>query len=113
MIKQGEALSKAMAKYPKYFPLIISEQIKLAEETGALAEQLEYIAKSLKQSLEIKNNIIKAITYPGIMLGMSTILAMILLIRTYYIMFPNNIINSKISSYLVGPEHFFCFLIPC
>lgn len=79
-IKQGEALSKALAIYPKYFPLIISEQIKLAEETGALAEQLEYIAKSLKQTLEIKNNIIKAITYPCIMLGAAIILAMILLI---------------------------------
>lgn len=79
-IKQGEALSKALAIYPKYFPLIISEQIKLAEETGALAEQLEYIIKSLKQTLDIKNNIIKAITYPSIMLGVSIILAMILLI---------------------------------
>ena len=79
-IRQGESLASAMATSPKHFPLIITEQIKLADETGMLAEQLKHISESLKQAHEIKSNIVKAITYPALVLGLSIIISIILLI---------------------------------
>ena len=49
-IKDGKSLHKSLNKYPKYFPEIITKQIKFAEKSGKLNKCLNQITKDLKAS---------------------------------------------------------------
>ena len=79
-IKDGKSLHKSLNKYPKYFPEIITEQIKFAEKSGKLNKCLTQITKDLKASDKMRKNILQAITYPAIMLSLAIILCAIFII---------------------------------
>ena len=79
-ITDGKSLHQSLNKYPKYFPEIITKQIKFAEKSGKLKKCLNQITKDLKASDKMRRNILKAITYPAIMLGLAIILCAIFII---------------------------------
>ena len=79
-MKDGKSLYQSLNKHPKYFPEIITKQIKFAEKSGKLKKCLNQITKDLKASDKMRRNILKAITYPAIMLGLAIILCAIFII---------------------------------
>lgn len=63
-IKSGSSLSKSFAKYPDLFPNVYIANLKVAEETGQIAEVIDdYTAYS--ESIEsLKRKIFQALQYP-------------------------------------------------
>jgi type IV pilus assembly protein PilC len=79
-IKNGQNLSESLSKYSKYFPEIITEQIKFSEKSGNLNNCLKQITLDLKSQDKMRKNILKAITYPTLMLTIAILLCAIFII---------------------------------
>ncbi len=67
-VKKGQSLGSAIAKYPKVFDPLFVNIIKVAEESGTLQENLEYLTNEMEERLELKKNIRNASFYPAIVL---------------------------------------------
>ena len=70
-ISKGDALSAAMAKHPLTFPEILVANVRVAEETGKLAEVLSDFTDYQEKFYELKRKIVQALRYPAIILGNS------------------------------------------
>ncbi|SEK50778.1 type IV pilus assembly protein PilC [Carnobacterium iners] len=63
-IREGVALSEAMAKKPKLFPNLLIHMIHSAEVSGRLEEVLEQMADYYEKQHRTKQKITTAMTYP-------------------------------------------------
>ena len=63
-IREGVALSEAMAKKPKLFPDLLIHMIHSAEVSGRLEEALQQMADYYEKQHRIKQKITTAMTYP-------------------------------------------------
>ena len=63
-IREGVALSEAMAKKPKLFPDLLIHMIHSAEVSGRLEEVLQQMADYYEKQHRIKQKISTAMTYP-------------------------------------------------
>ncbi|MCF8355210.1 MAG: type II secretion system F family protein [Melioribacteraceae bacterium] len=63
-IKAGDTLSNSFAKYQKIFPEIYIANLKVAEETGNIAEVLNEYTLYQEKFMELKRKIIHASRYP-------------------------------------------------
>ncbi|MGB3159760.1 MAG: type II secretion system F family protein [Carnobacterium sp.] len=63
-IRDGVALSEAMAKKPKLFPNLLIHMIHSAEVSGRLEEVLQQMADYYEKQHQIKQKISTAMTYP-------------------------------------------------
>lgn len=68
---EGEALSVAMAKHPKVFDNLYIAMVKVGETGGNLEGSLERIQKFLEEEMDLRSNILQAITYPAILVTMA------------------------------------------
>lgn len=66
-IKQGHPLSQALAAFPAFDPLYLG-LVKIAEETGQLAETFLKLSAELKYQLELSGKIKQALVYPSVIL---------------------------------------------
>lgn len=64
--RNGMMLSKAMAKFPKYFPDYIRETVEMGDVSGTITETMNRIADDLEKDEELKKKINGAIMYPAI-----------------------------------------------
>lgn len=78
-VESGESFSKALSQYPKHFDESYIALISAAEETGTLAELLDLIATYQRKSLESRNKLRAALTYPTIMLVIAVAVTIFLL----------------------------------
>jgi len=67
-VAKGDSLSGAMAKHTKVFPEILVANVRVAEETGKLAEVLVDFTEYQEKFFELKRRIIQALRYPAIIL---------------------------------------------
>jgi type IV pilus assembly protein PilC len=67
-LKGGQALSKAMMKYPKVFPEVYTAVVKAGEETGQLSEVLLNLAEQQEKEADLISKIKGAMIYPIIIL---------------------------------------------
>lgn len=63
-VKSGSSLSSSFRKYPKVFPEIYLANLRIAEETGNIAEVLNEYTEYQEKFLELKRKIIQAGRYP-------------------------------------------------
>ncbi|MDO8524831.1 MAG: type II secretion system F family protein [bacterium] len=63
-INKGENLSSSMGHYPKVFPMLFQETIKVGEETGKLEEALKTLNKQMEKEHDLKSKITSAMVYP-------------------------------------------------
>lgn len=63
-IEQGSKLSDALSQYPKVFPVIYSNSIKIGEVSGTLEETLQYLYKYMEDDAKIRSEVKKALRYP-------------------------------------------------
>lgn len=77
-VKNGRYLSDGLAKYKKIFGDFFINIIRVGEVSGTLADNLEYLADSLKKRKELESKVRGALVYPIIILvatvGMTGIL---------------------------------------
>lgn len=67
-IQRGEALSVALARYPKLFPPMVAEMLKVGEETGTTARMLLRLALFYEEEVFAKTKKISAVVEPAFVL---------------------------------------------
>lgn len=77
-IKAGQSLSTSMTAFPKVFDPMIVNIVNIGESSGTLEENLQYLAESLEDRMDLKRNIKSATLYPGIVLSATFVLCIVL-----------------------------------
>lgn len=65
-LKTGKTIAEAFAKHSKYFDELYVNLLQIGEESGALEPVFIGLAEELKFKNDLKQNVIQAITYPGV-----------------------------------------------
>jgi type IV pilus assembly protein PilC len=63
-LKSGHSLSKSFSKYPGYFNDLFIANLRVAEETGQIAEVVGDYANYLEKMQNLKRKILQAVRYP-------------------------------------------------
>ncbi len=85
-IVQGKSLSEALAQFRETFPPLYISLIRSGEASGNQAEVMQRIVKHYERLQEVKEKVIMALVYPGIVLvvGISTLIfAMVFVIPRF------------------------------
>ena len=64
-LRSGESLGDSLAKYPKIVPEMSVRLIEAGEHSGNLEYAFEEAAIHLKKEITLKQQVKKALTYPG------------------------------------------------
>jgi type IV pilus assembly protein PilC len=67
-IIKGENFSEALSHFPKIFPKIYQETLKVGEETGKIEDSLNILAKQMEREYNLKSQIKSAMVYPLVVL---------------------------------------------
>ena len=72
-IANGQPFHKALSKFPHVFDAFYVNLIRVAEESGTLEKNLDYLAIHLKKQHEFTNKVRGALLYPSIVLGVALV----------------------------------------
>ena len=67
-LKSGSSLSRSFSKYPRHFSELFIANLRIAEETGQIAEVLGDYADYIEKMQTLKRKILQAIRYPAFVL---------------------------------------------
>jgi len=67
-ITKGKNFSEALASFPDVFSEFFQNMIKVGEETGNLENVLLKVAEQMEREYELKNRVVGALIYPGVIL---------------------------------------------
>jgi len=67
-VVEGQSLSQALHAYPKVFPDLFTNMIKVGEESGTLEEVLRQLTLQLDRSHELRSKILGALMYPSVVI---------------------------------------------
>lgn len=67
LLQKGRMLSDILLLYPKVFPVLMVNMIKLAETGGNLSETLDYLAKFYQKDSLLKQKVKTSLIYPVIL----------------------------------------------
>lgn len=79
LVSQGEALSKASARYDKYFDNFYCSLIYTAEQCGHLVPILEDLLNYQKNLAALKKNLVRSLIYPAFLLSSSAIIFVLII----------------------------------
>ena len=81
-VKKGKTLADSLARYPKVFPPIFVNMIRVGETGGELEKVLGQLSDQMKKDFELMSNIRSAMIYPVIILSLmlSVIIMMIIFV---------------------------------
>ena len=82
-VQGGEALSGALAKYPRIFSAVTTNLVRAGEASGTLPRMLERIADQARRDIESRGQVLSALTYPLAMLTMCLGLCVFLLVYVF------------------------------
>ncbi len=68
-VEKGESFSQALNLFPRIFPPIYQNMVKVGEESGRLEEVLEILAKQLEREHELKSKVKGAMIYPAVVVS--------------------------------------------
>ncbi len=72
-LKKGQAFSRALAHYPKYFDELFINLVEVGEMTGNLSEMFTRIFLYNQRISETKRNLKQALTYPFLILAVASL----------------------------------------
>jgi type IV pilus assembly protein PilC len=72
-INEGHGLKGAFARHPKLFDLTYLQLMEVGEESGKLPQVLDRLTGLLKKRIQLRAMILKALTYPVLVLVLSTV----------------------------------------
>jgi type IV pilus assembly protein PilC len=78
-IRQGSAISIALARHELVFPPIYYQMIRVGEQTGNLGSVLRQLAIHLEKEDNLKSRIRSAMAYPAVVLSLAFIVVLILM----------------------------------
>ena len=78
-IRQGSAISTALARHELVFPPIYCQMIRVGEQTGNLGGVLRQLAIHLEKENTIKSRIRSAMAYPALVLSLAFVVVLILM----------------------------------
>ncbi len=78
-VSQGQTLSSALAKNPRYFDKLYVSMVKAGEASGSLDVVLVRLAKSKEESEELKGRVKGAMVYPVIVVVVSFAIVFLLM----------------------------------
>lgn len=73
-IKNGKSLAVSLQKHPAIFDQFYTSLIAVSEESGTLAENLEFLAKQLAKDYTLRKKIRSALTYPAVVISVTIIM---------------------------------------
>jgi type IV pilus assembly protein PilC len=82
-IKEGGALSAAMAKYPKTFSPVCINMVRAGEVSGNMDGMLRRLSEYLEREIETRSKIKSALSYPIVMLVMAFCVVAFLIIYVF------------------------------
>ena len=78
-IDSGTPVYRAFDEHPWYFDTVVTNIIRVAEESGRLGEGLEYVADMLDEENQIRAKTANAMTYPFVLLALAVSVVFIML----------------------------------
>jgi type II secretory pathway component PulF len=76
-VRQGELLSASIAKYPRYFPPLVSQMVAVGETTGKIEEMFTRLSGIYtREADEITNNLVDLIQ-PILMIGIGLMVGLL------------------------------------
>jgi len=82
-VRNGQKLSDAMRKFPKYFPEHIVENVNMGITAGRLNETLDRISNDFEKDDELRKKVTGAIAYPLIIV---VVMIAVLIIFIFYVL---------------------------
>lgn len=79
-VEHGSTLYAALAEHPKLFSELYVNMVKAGETGGVLGVVLERLAANSERQRNLKNEVLSALMYPMILLGLSTVTVAILVV---------------------------------
>ncbi|MCC5823464.1 MAG: type II secretion system F family protein [Phycisphaerales bacterium] len=104
MIESGEKLTTAFGKYEHVFGEVYIETIRAAEKTGTLASVTEHLADMLERSIESREQVRRALTYPTIVAGfvvMAVSVIVVFVVPRFAVIFESNGVQLPVSTRLI------------
>ncbi len=89
-VRAGKSLSLIMAEQPDVFPKLFVNMVRAGESGGVLESVLRYLAEYLERSLEMREDLKSALTYPlslAVVAGLSLIVLFVYVIPRFSLMF--------------------------
>lgn len=80
-ISDGNSLKSSFEKYPKIFDRTYLQLLEVGEESGKMPQVLERLTGLLKKRIQLRGMIIKALTYPMLVLVLSFIVVVAILVK--------------------------------
>ena len=65
-VVQGKSLSEALGEYPKIFPELFFNMVKVGEESGTLEQVLGQLTLQLERQHELRSKVVGALLYPAV-----------------------------------------------
>lgn len=76
-VRQGSLLSQSIAKYPQFFPELVSQMVAVGETTGKVEEMLSRLSNIYtREADEVTNNLVDLIQ-PALMIGMGIMVGLL------------------------------------
>ena len=79
-ITKGENLSGSLGLYPKIFPPLYKETIRVGEETGNLENSLKILSDQMEKDHDLRSKIKSAMVYPVVILCMAFLIGIFMMI---------------------------------
>jgi general secretion pathway protein F len=79
-VRGGTALAEALGQHPKVFPPLYVNMVKAGEIGGVLDQVLQRLVEYLASAEELRDEVISALTYPLILVGVGGVSVAVLLI---------------------------------
>ena len=67
-VKKGQTLAVSLSKYPKEFPEVYVNMVKVGEASGRLEESLDQLATQMKKDYDLRSKVRGAMMYPAVVL---------------------------------------------
>ncbi len=72
-IRAGQPFSEALRKYPRLFPSLYVNMIRAGEVSGQLSDVMERLSDFMEKEQVRRSQIMAALTYPAVLLGVATL----------------------------------------
>ena len=79
-VEDGNALSEALARHPRFFDPVYCSLIGAGELSGKLSEMLKRLAALTHKQMQVRNAVIGAMIYPCLLIGISFMVMLLMLL---------------------------------
>ncbi len=104
MIESGDKLTVAFGKYQDVFGDVYLETIRSAEKTGTLAEVTNHLADMMERSIETRQHVKRAMTYPLIVIcfvALALSVIVIFVVPRFAVIFESNNVPLPLATRLI------------